>query len=105
MSTEDKLQQMLNIQAEFQKKYAYQPSIHELSSAIMTEGGELWALTGKWWKKKVPDNLKEEQVEESIDIFHFLMAIWLSLGLTAEDVFKVYTEKMGVNIKRQEMGY
>ena len=103
--TTDTLQKMLDIQAEFQKKYKYQPTIHELASAIMTEGGELWSLTGKWWKKTAPPNLAKEQLEESIDIFHFLMTVWLSLGLTADDVFNAYTLKMGVNIKRQETGY
>jgi hypothetical protein len=126
--SKDNLQEMLDIQKSFQIKYNYKPHIHNLSSAIMAEGGELWAISGgKWWKKYHDENRdtwghlnsiyvdhhidKIEQInrakilEESIDIWHFLLTVWWKLGLTAEDVFNAYTAKMGVNHNRQDTNY
>lgn len=122
----DLLQEMLKIQKGFQDKYGYKdPLIHNACSALMSEGGETWAASGgKWWKQYIEGawgmmgeedarkyilsvelRNRDKIIEESIDILHFLLIIWLRLGLTADSIFKAYTEKMGVNMKRQEEGY
>lgn len=49
--------------------------------------------------------IKEHLIEESADILHFLLIFWLKLGLTEEEIFNAYLDKMGVNIDRQEKGY
>lgn len=51
--------------------------------------------------KQLLDHLKEE----SIDILHFLLILWLKLGMDEKEIFDKYKEKMGVNIKRQNDGY
>lgn len=122
------LQEMLDIQLDFQNKYKYNPPIHSRASAIMAEAGELWAISGgKWWKKYIQDaeswghlqtveaidqyletlenQNKDKIVEESIDVWHFLLTVWNRLGLSAEDVYKEYTKKMGVNHDRQDTNY
>jgi hypothetical protein len=121
----DKLAEMLKLQKEFQIKTGFDPAIHELSSAIMTEGGELWATEGKWWKhyientarglltkeqdkeylEKLGVTIHDHQLEESIDIFHFLLCVWIKLGVTADEVFEAYCSKMKVNVKRQDDKY
>lgn len=103
IASNDLLQQMLKMQKEFQEQTGFQPTIPQLASAIMAEGGELWGATGKWWKKKKKS--KEEIAGETIDIFHFLLAVWLELDLDAEQIFKVYSQKLGINYQRQKDGY
>jgi len=123
----DILSEILHIQKSFQIKNSYKPYIHDLASAIMAEGGELWAIAGgKWWKeylkyrdtwghlspiylhKYIKDTEHENRakiIEESIDVLHFLLAVWVELGLTSEDVFLEYKRKMGINQERQDTNY
>ncbi len=124
----DILTNILSTQEYFQKKYNYNVPVHMWASAMMTESGELWAISGgKWWKKYLTDldtwghfqekeeidsylRLLEKQnkdkiLEESIDVFHFLLGCWLRLGLTAKDIYEAYNKKMGVNINRQKTNY
>ena len=42
---------------------------------------------------------------EYADFFHFAINIALGLGLSAEDLFKLYTTKNEINHKRQKHGY
>ena len=122
------LREMLDIQKGFQIKNDYNEPIHLLASAIMTEAGELWAISGgKWWKKYLKDydftfghlqSIYREKffrdvekqnrakiIEESIDVLHFLLCVWVRLGLKAEEVFESYKAKMGVNQERQNTNY
>ena len=125
--TEDKLAEMLKLQKEFQIKTGFEPPLHDLASALMTEGGEVWAAAGgKWWKhyinemawgefqakgnvddylKKLESQNHEHLVEESIDVFHFLLCMWIRLGIDANEVFESYCSKMKVNLKRQDDKY
>ena len=40
-----------------------------------------------------------------VDLFHCLISIAQVLGMTAEDVHRLYTQKNKVNHQRQETGY
>jgi len=39
-------------------------------------------------------------IEETIDIFHFLLEIWVFLGLTSDEIYTEYFKKLKVNLKR-----
>lgn len=73
-------------------------------------------LQWKWWSKRSgnkkvaeADLYNIEHVQEIkmelIDIQHFLLSAYLELGMTAEEVYDLYNEKMAVNYKRQEGEY
>jgi len=40
-----------------------------------------------------------------VDLFHFLVSLAQTLGMTAEDIYQGYVKKNEVNHKRQESGY
>ena len=42
---------------------------------------------------------------EVIDLLHFLISLAQVLGMSAEDVFDLYTKKHKLNHKRQDEGY
>lgn len=124
---QNRLDEILSVQRQFQLDNQLDPPICDLASAIMCEGGELWSISGgKWWKRYLTDTRvprgrlvgdeenylgrveyqnKEKIKDESIDILHFLLATWLRLGMSANDIVDSYLKKMGVNIKRQNNGY
>jgi len=125
----DKLDELLAIQKSFQIKNNYNPFIFQTSSAIMAEGGELWAISGgKWWKEYLGKTGRDtwghlspiflnryirdielqnraKIIVESMDVLHFLLIVWVTLGLTPEEVFEAYKAKMGINQKRQDEHY
>ena len=58
----------------------------------------------KWWAKY--QKLDEQNARvEVVDLFHFLISLAQTLGMSADDVFKAYVKKNEVNFKRQESGY
>lgn len=97
------LGELLKIQSDFQEVYCPMKDIDisSLASAIASEAMEIWSATGKWWyrKKKIDE---EKLREQSIDIFHFLLALWLKLGMDEQDVTDYYKSKMKVNVERQK---
>lgn len=74
------------------------------SMAMKEELKELDAdLLWKWWSK---DGIDLQNIRvELIDVLHFLVSAMICAGLTPEKVFDVYTQKHGVNLKRQDNGY
>ena len=58
----------------------------------------------KWWAKYQKFDEQNARVEV-VDLFHFLISIAQTLGMSAEDVFQAYVKKNQVNIQRQESGY
>ena len=95
------LSQLLEIQKQFQGNHfpLRDIEISSLASAIASEAMELWSMTGKWWYEQ-EYNL-EKIKEESIDIFHFLLGLWLKLDMNESEIVKLYKEKMRVNVERQ----
>jgi dimeric dUTPase (all-alpha-NTP-PPase superfamily) len=58
----------------------------------------------KWWAQYQAFDKHNAKVE-IIDMFHFLMSLALTLGLSAKDVYESYLRKNKVNLERQEQGY
>ncbi|MEI6520882.1 MAG: dUTPase [bacterium] len=58
----------------------------------------------KWWAKYQKFDEQNCRVEV-IDLFHFLISMAQTLGMTADDVYQAYVKKNEVNHKRQEDGY
>jgi dimeric dUTPase (all-alpha-NTP-PPase superfamily) len=73
--------------------------------AMQQETAELIdSVPWKWWAKYQkfdPQNAKVEVV----DLFHFLVSLAQTLGMTADDVYQAYLKKNAVNHQRQETGY
>lgn len=58
----------------------------------------------KWWAKYQRFDEQNARVEV-IDLFHFLVSLAQTLGMTADDVFQAYVKKNEVNHQRQASGY
>ena len=74
--------------------------------AMTQEVSELIDSTNwKWWRTKV-DLFDEQNVKvELVDILHFWVSACQVMGLSAEDVYRMYTQKNAINAKRQDDGY
>lgn len=58
----------------------------------------------KWWAKY--QKLDEQNARvEVVDLFHFLISLAQTLGMSADDVFVAYCKKNAVNLQRQDTGY
>lgn len=97
----DLLKEMLDMQDKFQNRFNMHPPLADVASAIVAEaGGELWkAGGGKWWSEKKYS--REEKAEEIIDILHFWLQACITVGLTAEEIFDIYSRKLAENYRRQ----
>ena len=58
----------------------------------------------KWWAKYQKFDEQNARVEV-VDLFHFLISLAQTLGMSADDVFNAYVKKNAVNFQRQETGY
>jgi len=58
----------------------------------------------KWWAKYQTFDQQNARVEV-VDLFHFLVSLAQTLGMSADDVFQAYEKKNQVNHARQETGY
>ena len=58
----------------------------------------------KWWAKYQEFDKQNARVE-IVDLFHFLISAAQVMGMTAEDVYDLYTRKNKVNHERQDSGY
>ena len=58
----------------------------------------------KWWAKYQTFDKQNARVEV-VDLFHFLISLAQVLGMSAQDVFDLYTQKNKVNHERQDSGY
>lgn len=58
----------------------------------------------KWWAKYQKFDEQNARVEV-IDLFHFLVSLAQTLGMSADDVYAAYVKKNKVNHERQESGY
>lgn len=74
--------------------------------AMTQEIAELVDSTNwKWWRTKV-DLFDEQNLKvELVDILHFWVSACQVLGLSAEDVHRMYMQKNAINARRQETGY
>jgi len=75
------------------------------SRAMQQELAELVdSVPWKWWAKYQKFDGQNARVEV-VDLFHFLISIAQSLGMSADDVYQAYLKKNAVNHARQESGY
>ena len=58
----------------------------------------------KWWAKYQKFDRQNARVEV-VDLLHFLISLAQVLGMSAEDIYKMYLAKNKVNFQRQESGY
>ena len=58
----------------------------------------------KWWAGYQRFDKQNAKVE-IVDIFHFLISVAQTVGLTADEVFRAYMKKNEVNFARQDSGY
>jgi dimeric dUTPase (all-alpha-NTP-PPase superfamily) len=73
--------------------------------AMSQEMAELTdSVPWKWWAKYQKFDQQNARVEV-VDLFHFLISLAQTLGMSADDVFEAYVKKNEVNFKRQETGY
>ena len=49
--------------------------------------------------------LEQNARVEVVDLFHLLISLAQTLGMSADDVFEAYMKKNEVNFQRQESGY
>jgi len=80
--------------------------IQNYALAMSQEVGELVDSTNwKWWRTKV-DLFDEQNLKvELVDILHFWVSACQVMGLSVEDVHRMYMQKNAVNRKRQDEGY
>ena len=112
----DKLETLFKLQAELNKKIGVDTAsfttekekaqwILNYCRAMAQEMAELTdSVPWKWWAKYQEFDAQNVAVE-LIDLLHFWISACQVMGLTAEDVFRIYTQKHEVNFRRQENGY
>lgn len=116
MTDSDKLAEMFRLQEELNKRIGVadfgamndQEQTQWILNYCRAMSQELAELTDsvpwKWWAKYQTFDKQNARVEV-VDLFHFLISIAQVLGMTAEDVHRLYTQKNKVNHQRQETGY
>lgn len=86
----------------------FEQKLFAIAYAIQNECTEAQnELSWKWWKQK--SELTKEKLEnlqfEWIDLIHFVLDGAIELGLTPNDIYKLYKQKNEINHKRQDDGY
>jgi dimeric dUTPase (all-alpha-NTP-PPase superfamily) len=116
MMNQDKLEEMFRLQSELNARigvadFSAMPEeeqtkwILNYCRAMTQELAELTdSVPWKWWAKYQKFDKQNARVEV-VDLFHFLISLAEVLGMSAEDVFNLYTQKNKVNHQRQESGY
>lgn len=115
----DRLQQMLDMQAELQRKIngpewalnrqTDRERIGNIQLNVFALVAELYEMmnemTWKPWATAEPHINLRPAWGELIDVWHFFMNIMLHLGVEADDLYRLYREKNAINHRRQDEGY
>jgi len=106
----DKLNQVFEMQSALDEYMRGKRGLHNIPAqewiqkktlAMISELAELIdEVNFKWWKSAKTDNELEIK-NELVDIFHFFVSMCLDAGLTADELFALYTAKNAENVKRQ----
>jgi len=107
---DDKLDQIFTLQAAFNDALVQARGLHHITReewiqrqtlAMISELAELLdEVNFKWWKNPKPVN--EAAVKgELVDILHFLVSMCLKMGMTADELHALYTQKNRENFNRQ----
>ncbi|MEW6535101.1 MAG: dUTPase [Candidatus Auribacterota bacterium] len=111
----DKMSEMFELQKQLNKRIGVDTDtldddgrvqwILNYSRALSQELAELIdSVPWKWWAKYQTFDKQNARVEV-VDLFHFLISLAQAVGLTADDVYELYTKKNKVNHQRQDSGY
>jgi len=107
----DKLDKMFQLQKLLQLKIGYQPEQYRMDYfkdmfiGCITELCEVIENTAwKPWKKSSKTDLIKTR-KELIDVWHFLINLSISAGLTPETIFNEFIKKNEINNRRQDNGY
>jgi dimeric dUTPase (all-alpha-NTP-PPase superfamily) len=76
--------------------------IQKLTLATVSELSELLdEVNFKWWKN--PKELDIPSIKgELVDVLHFFVSMCNRVGLSADEIYKLYLEKNEENFKRQQ---
>lgn len=111
----DKLEEIFRLQAELNARIGVHLEgldeaekarwVLNYTRAMQQEMAELVdSVPWKWWARYQKFDEQNARVEV-VDLFHFLVSLAQTLGMTAEDVYAAYLKKNAVNHARQESGY
>lgn len=111
----DKLQRIFEMQEELNARIGVKLNdiddeeqtkwVLNYTRAMQQEMSELIdSVPWKWWAKYQEFDKQNARVEV-VDLFHFLVSLAQTLGMTADDVYDAYVAKNKVNHQRQESGY
>jgi len=115
VSAPDKLEEIFRLQDELNRRIGVDLSslteeektkwVLNYTRAMSQEMAELIdSVPWKWWAKYQKFDEQNARVEV-IDLFHFLISLAQTLGMTPDDVFNAYLKKNAVNHQRQQTGY
>ncbi len=115
MASPDKLDEIFTLQKQLNQRIGVDTDaldeagqrewVLNYTRAMSQELAELVdSVPWKWWAKYQTFDLQNARVEV-VDLLHFLVSLAQVLGLTAEDVHRLYTAKHQVNVQRQDRGY
>jgi dimeric dUTPase (all-alpha-NTP-PPase superfamily) len=111
----DKLETMFAMQQELNRRIGQDTDamtdeqrvewVLNYSRALGQELAELVdSVPWKWWANYQTFDKQNARVE-IVDLFHFLISLAQTVGLTADDVFAAYMKKNEINFARQDSGY
>ena len=111
----DKLEEIFQMQEALNQRIGVQMNefsdedkgkwILNYTRAMQQELAELVdSVPWKWWAKYQEFDEQNARVEV-VDLFHFLISLAQTLGMTADDVHQAYIKKNKVNHERQDSGY
>jgi dimeric dUTPase (all-alpha-NTP-PPase superfamily) len=111
----DKLEEIFSMQADLNRRIGVELDgldeaektrwVLNYTRAMQQELAELIdSVPWKWWAKYQEFDEQNARVEV-VDLFHFLVSLAQTLGMSAEDVYDAYVKKNQVNHSRQESGY
>jgi dimeric dUTPase (all-alpha-NTP-PPase superfamily) len=111
----DKLEMMFAMQKELNRRIGQDTDamdddarvewVLNYSRALGQELAELIdSVPWKWWAGYQKFDKQNARVE-IVDLFHFLISLAQTVGLSAEDVYTAYMKKNEINFARQDSGY
>ncbi len=111
----DKMSEMFALQKQLNKRIGVDTDnmndedkikwVLNYTRALSQESAELIdSVPWKWWAKYQEFDKKNAKVE-IVDMFHFLISLAQTVGLTSDDVYELYTKKNKINHERQDSGY
>lgn len=115
MDTPDQLRELFRMQTALNQRIGVNTTgmseeektkwILNYTRAMSQELAELTdSVPWKWWAKYQKFDEQNAKVEV-VDLFHFLVSLAQTLGMTPDDVYQAYLKKNAVNHQRQESGY